>query len=843
MGRLGRLVVSANLLWQRHCYRLSSFPESYFSRLDKNCGASSFLRSISPTPSLHGYKFDVTGGTFSRPFHTTGSCLAKERDFYEILGVPKTASRVEIKKAFHELAKKYHPDRNKNNPSAKRKFQEIRDAYETLQDPEKRAKYDEKQFGGDETSQYSHDTGEYYTHDAGTRAYYRSSRGFGAGHQDPFSDTFYKIFSEIFEDGVTENFAKDIEVELSLSFPEATTGCTKHLSFDADVPCDSCEGSGHPPTAKPNICPTCRGKGRVTVPPFTSTCSTCKGVGRVIKEYCFTCKGSGVVEGVKDVKVTIPEGVESGDTIRVPGAGNSGGRGFHSGNLYIKLKVSDDPVFKRDGADVHVDSHISFTQAILGGKVEVPTLSGKIPVKIPKGVQHGQTLVLRGRGLPKHGVLVDRGDQYVRFHIHFPSKVNDRQRMLLEELEEEEVNRVNSVFDGNWWRQIIDGLANPRIMHLKDLTDLEMEDSSPSTNGSAQKKGLTKTMRLTLLLLNGSILGVSNVAGPILLRLYFVRGGRRKWLSAWLQVVGWPVTLIPLWVSYVYKQDHCGSSNKTNFFSAATTPGFIVPFALLGIVTGFGGYMAVFGPAYLPVSTSSLLMSSQLAFNAFFSFFLVKQRFTYQSVNAIFLLTLGAVILGLHNKEDKPLDENNWKYLLGFLMTIAAALLFGLVLTSMELTYIKAKQALNYAFVLETQIIMNFFASAVTGVGMFLNNDFKVIPREAREFELGEARYASLLVGSAIMWELFNLGIVGVISCSSSLHASVILSAGIPVTQILGVVIFDEKFTAEKGVSLVLSIWGFASYFHGEWKKIKTEKLVMTQELSQDMMADGRVSR
>ncbi|XP_068637227.1 chaperone protein dnaJ 1, mitochondrial isoform X2 [Aristolochia californica] len=459
MGRLGRLVFSTNLIWQRHRYLLSSVSDSYFNHLDKNRGASSFFRSISSAPSLHGYKFDIGRGPFSRHFHTTG----KERDLYEILGVPKTASRDEIKKAFRELAKKYHPDRNKNNLSAKRKFQEIRDAYETLQDPEKRAIYDES--GGDETRQYSHDAepGE-YSHDAGTRAYYHGSRGFGYGHQEPFSDTFYKIFSEIFEDGVTTNFAKDVEVELSLSFVEATTGCTKHLSFDADVPCDSCHGSGHPPTAKPNICPACRGKGRVTVPPFTSTCGTCKGVGRVIKEYCLACKGSGVVEGVKDVKVVIPAGVESGDTIRVLGAGNSGGRGFHSGNLYIKLKVSEDPIFKRDGADIYVDSHISFTQAILGGKVEVPTLSGKIQVKIPKGVQHGQTMVLRGKGLPRHSVLVDHGDQYVRFHIHFPLKVSDRQQMLLEELEKEEVNRENSVFEGNWWRQIIDGLTDPRLM-------------------------------------------------------------------------------------------------------------------------------------------------------------------------------------------------------------------------------------------------------------------------------------------------------------------------------------------------------------------------------------------
>ncbi|RZC64356.1 hypothetical protein C5167_008047 [Papaver somniferum] len=368
---------------------------------------------------------NIGGFLNKRYFHATGSC---QRDFYEVLGVPKDANRDDIKKAFQGLAKKYHPDANKNNPAAKRKFQEISEAYQidnfvpffvdegkfqTLKDAEKRAQYD-------------------------------------------------MIFEEV------DDFAPEIQVELNLSFAEAAQGCQKKLKFNARVPCGSCNGLGHPAYAKMKVCPTCGGIGRVTIPPFTSTCSACKGQGRVVKEICTACRGGGVVEGVKEVTVIIPAGVETGDTISVKNAGNSAGRGVLPGTLYIKLNVAKDSIFRRDGADIHVDANISFTQAIIGGKVHVPALSGEMQIKIPKGVQPGHTVVLRSKGLPTHGGYIqDFGDQYVHFRVKFPTSLNERQRALMEEFAKEECMHGNSAPEPegeNWLKPVVDIVTGPNFV-------------------------------------------------------------------------------------------------------------------------------------------------------------------------------------------------------------------------------------------------------------------------------------------------------------------------------------------------------------------------------------------
>ncbi|MCL7028734.1 hypothetical protein MKW94_030403 [Papaver nudicaule] len=390
-----------------------------------------------------------------RYFHATGLC---QRDFYEVLGVPKDANRDDIKKAFHALAKKYHPDANKNNPAAKQKFQEIREAYETLRDTEKRAQYDMENTTGAGKGKYS---------DRNPKGYSaRSASGFSGFHEEHFSGSFRNIFSEIFEE--VEDFAPEIQVELFLSFSEAAQGCQKKLKFNARVLCDSCNGLGHPSYAQMKVCPTCGGVGRVTIPPFTSTCSSCKGQRRIVKEICTACRGGGVVEGVKEVNVIIPAGVESGDTISVKNAGNSGGRGVQPGTLYIKLNVAKDAIFRRDGADIHVDANLSFTQAILGGKVDIPTLSGKMQIKIPKGVQPGHTVVLRSRGLPTHGGYIqDFGDQYVHFCVKFPTSLNERQRAIMEEFAKEECMHGNSAPEperGNWLKPIVDIVTGPNFV-------------------------------------------------------------------------------------------------------------------------------------------------------------------------------------------------------------------------------------------------------------------------------------------------------------------------------------------------------------------------------------------
>ncbi|OIT39432.1 PREDICTED: purine permease 1-like [Nicotiana attenuata] len=332
--------------------------------------------------------------------------------------------------------------------------------------------------------------------------------------------------------------------------------------------------------------------------------------------------------------------------------------------------------------------------------------------------------------------------------------------------------------------------------------------------------GLSTSMRRILLLISCLILAVGICGGPLMMRLYYVEGGSRIWLSSWLQTGGWPLTLIPLATLYYYRRKTEGSNAK---FYLMTPRIFIASF-VIGVATGLDDFLYSWGGSKLPVSTSSLLLAAQLAFTAVGAFFIVKLKLSPFSINAVVLLTVGAVLLGIRSNGDRPEGVTSKEYVIGFMMTLLAAALYGVILPCIELTYMKAKQAITATLVLEIQMIMSFAATAFCTVGMIVNKDFQAMSREAKQFNLGEARYYTVVVCTAAIWECFFVGIIGVIYCSSSLMSGVMIAVLLPVTEVLAVIFFKENFSGEKGLALFLSLWGFVSYFYGEFRQTKKEK-------------------
>ncbi|XP_073040123.1 purine permease 3-like [Primulina eburnea] len=341
----------------------------------------------------------------------------------------------------------------------------------------------------------------------------------------------------------------------------------------------------------------------------------------------------------------------------------------------------------------------------------------------------------------------------------------------------------------------------------------------------------TAAMKRIYLIINCIILSIGNCGGPLIMRLYFIRGGKRIWFSSWLETGGCPIILIPLLVSYMLRRRT--TSNAQLFFMK---PRVFWAAAVIGTFTGLDDYLYAYGVAKLPVSTSSLLIATQLAFTAVFAFLLVKQKFTAYSINAVVLLTVGAVVLGLHTSGDRPKGESDKQYFVGFFMTLGAAAIYGLILPLVELMYLKAGQALTYTLVLEIQMVMCFFATAFCTVGMLINKDFQAIPREAREYELGEGKYYLVVIWSAIIWQCFFLGAIGIIFYSSSLLSGIAITVLLPVTELLAVMFYHEKFQSEKGVSLFLSLWGFMSYFLGE--KVKISKMKKNDMITESEMSN-----
>ncbi|CAH8331705.1 unnamed protein product [Eruca vesicaria subsp. sativa] len=334
-------------------------------------------------------------------------------------------------------------------------------------------------------------------------------------------------------------------------------------------------------------------------------------------------------------------------------------------------------------------------------------------------------------------------------------------------------------------------------------------------------------MKTGLVIINCIILAVGNCGGPLMTRLYFKNGGSKIWFSSFLLNSGFPIILLPLIISFLHRRK---KESKTPF--VLMKPPLFSASVVVGLLTGLNNYLYAYGLAYIPVSTSSLIISSQLAFTALFTFFMVKQKFTPFTINAIVLLTLGAVILAFHTDGDKLAKETKKEYVVGFVMTLGAAILYAFILPLVELIYKKVRQRITYTLVLEMQMVLCFSASFFCLVGILADGGFKEIGKEAREFKHGGSTYyCVVVVFTAIVWQGFFLGTIGLIFCTSSLVSGIMMTALLPLTEVLAVLFYKEKFQAEKGISLFLSLWGFLSYFYGQFK---SEKKTQTKDQDQD---------
>lgn len=346
------------------------------------------------------------------------------RDFYEVLGVSRDASERDIKKAYKRLAMKYHPDKNPGDDTAAEKFKEVKLAYEILTDDQKRAAYDQ------------------YGHAAFEQGGMGGGGGFGGGAD--FSDIFGDVFGDIFGGGRRGGQARaqrgaDLRYNMELSLEEAVRGVTKEIDVPTYVSCDPCGGSGAKPGSSPQTCGTCHGQGQVQMRQgffaVQQTCPTCHGRGKIIKDPCNSCHGQGRVQKTKTLSVKIPAGVDTGDRIRLTGEGEAGEFGAPAGDLYVQVHVRDHHIFTRDGNNLYCEVPVSFTMAALGGEVEVPTLDGRVNLKVPTETQTGRMFRMRGKGVQsvRGGGL---GDLICKLVVETPVNLSSKQKELLREFEE-----------------------------------------------------------------------------------------------------------------------------------------------------------------------------------------------------------------------------------------------------------------------------------------------------------------------------------------------------------------------------------------------------------------------
>ncbi len=368
-----------------------------------------------------------------------------KRDYYEVLGVARDVSAADLKKAYRRVAMKHHPDRNPGDKASEEKFKEASEAYEVLSDAQKRAAYD----------QFGH---------AGVQGAAGAGGG-GAGGFGSFSDIFSDVFGDIFGGGGPGRGRRgpargsDLRYTLDLSLEEAVRGSTIQIKVPTLVNCDVCDGSGAKKGSKPTTCVTCGGAGQVRMQQgffsVQQTCPTCRGRGTVISDPCDTCHGHGRVEETKTLSVKVPAGVDNGDRIRLSGEGEAGPDGGPPGDLYVQISVRQHEIFQRDGTDLYCEVPVDFVDAALGGELEVPTLDGRVKLKVPPETQTGKLFRLRGKGVTsvRGGAT---GDLMCRVVVETPVNLTSKQKELLRQFQATMKGGKNSPRQSSWF----DGMKN-----------------------------------------------------------------------------------------------------------------------------------------------------------------------------------------------------------------------------------------------------------------------------------------------------------------------------------------------------------------------------------------------
>ncbi|MBO4696119.1 MAG: molecular chaperone DnaJ [Lachnospiraceae bacterium] len=359
--------------------------------------------------------------------------MDQKRDYYEVLGVSKSASEDELKKAYRQLAKKYHPDANPGDKEAEAKFKEASEAYQVLSDPEKRQMYD----------QYGH-------------AAFEAGGGPGGGAYDfsgSFSDIFDMFgFGDMFGGGARRGAQRSnaprsgasVRTSIRITFEEAVFGCEKDLELNLKDICKTCGGNGAKPGTSPETCPRCKGQGVIVytqqsilgVIQNQKTCPDCRGTGKIIRDKCKDCYGTGYVTTRKTIRVSVPAGIDEGQSVRIPNMGEPGINGGERGSLLVDVIVSRHPFLQRDGYDLFSTMPISFAQAALGGDIIIPTIDGDVIYELKAGTQTDTKVRLRGKGVPHIHRETERGDQYVTLVVQVPTKLTAEQREKLKEFNE-----------------------------------------------------------------------------------------------------------------------------------------------------------------------------------------------------------------------------------------------------------------------------------------------------------------------------------------------------------------------------------------------------------------------